>query len=95
MMKIYDFDAVSPQEVFDRDRGNQKVNVAGTVTEILENVQKNGDAALYAYAEKFDKVQLSSLEVTDEELNKAFETIDPALLGTLKKAEENIRLFLL
>ena len=93
MMKIYDFDAVSPQEVFDRDRGNQKVNVAGTVTEILENVQKNGDAALYAYAEKFDKVKLSSLEVTDEELNKAFETIDPALLGTLKKAEKNIRLF--
>ena len=93
MMKIYDFDAVSPQEVFDRDRGNQKVNVAGTVTEILENVQNNGDAALYAYAEKFDKVQLSSLEVTEQELNRAFETIDPALLGTLKKAEENIRLF--
>ena len=93
MMKIYDFDAVSPQEVFDRDRGNQKLNVADTVTEILNNVQDQGDKALYAYAEKFDKVKLSSLEVTEEELNRAFETIDPALLGTLQKAEENIRLF--
>ena len=93
MMKIYDFDAVAPSDVFDRDRGNQKLTIADTVAEILENVKNNGDAALYAYGEKFDKVKLSSLEVTEEEMEKAFSTIDPALLGTLQRAEENIRKF--
>ena len=93
MMKIYDFDAVAPEDVFDRDRGNQRLNISDTVKEILENVQEKGDAALYAYAEKFDKVSLSSLEVSEDEIMEAFENIDPALLATLRKAEENIRAF--
>ena len=93
MMKIYDFDAVDPRDVFDRDRGNQRVNIRDTVADILSQVREKGDAALYAYAEKFDKVKLSTLEVTEEEMNKAFAAIEPALLETLQKAEENIRNF--
>ena len=61
--------------------------------DIIENVRKNGDQALYAYCEKFDKVSLSDLEVTEEELEQAMQAIDPALLGTLQKAAENIRAF--
>ena len=93
MMKIYDFDAVAPEDVFDRDRGNQKLNIREAVEDILENVRKNGDAALYGYCQKFDKVSLSSLEVTEEELNFAMENLDPALLETLRTAEKNIRAF--
>ena len=93
MMKIYEFGAVSPEEVFDRDRGNQKLNIRDTVTEILNEVRLKGDAALYAYSEKFDKVSLSSLEVTEKEMDQAMKDIDPQLLGTLQKAAENIRAF--
>ena len=93
MMKLYDLNQMDPAEVFDRDRGNQKCSVRETVEEILAQVKARGDQALYDYCEKFDKVSLSSLEVTEEELEAAFRALDPALLETLRKAEKNIRLF--
>ena len=93
MMKIYDFDNVSPDEVFDRDREEKNLGIRETVTEIINDVRLNGDKALLNYCEKFDKVKLSTLEVSNVEIEEAFNTIEPELLETLKKAEENIRMF--
>jgi histidinol dehydrogenase len=59
MIKIYKYGEVSNSEIFARD--NIDSGVEGIVTDIIENVKKNGDKALYEYAEKFDKVKLSSL----------------------------------
>ena len=93
MMKIYDFDNVSPDEVFDRDREEKNLGIRETVSEIINDVRLNGDKALLNYCEKFDKVKLSTLEVSNVEIEEAFNTIEPELLETLKKAEENIRMF--
>ena len=92
-MKIYDFDSLSGSDFFDRDREAQRTDIRETVTEILENVRSQGDAALKAYSEKFDKVTLSSLEVSEEEMEQAMKEVDPAVLETLKSAAENIRNF--
>ena len=93
MMKIYNFDSVRPEEIFNRDTEEMNLSIRQTVSDIINDVRLNGDSALFRLCEKFDKVKLSTLEVTDEEIDKAFDSISPSLLSTLKKAEKNIRLF--
>ena len=68
-------------------------NVYEIVDKILEDVKTNKDAALKKYTYEFDKVYLENLEVTQEEINEAFATIDEKLLNTIKKAKENIEVF--
>ena len=69
------------------------VNVEDIVADIIANVRKNGDRALYEYCEKFDKVKLSALEVTQEEIDEAFALVEPEFIRILKDAAENIRAF--
>ena len=61
--------------------------------EIIARVKKDGDSALYAYAEKFDRVRLSSLEVSQEEIDFAYENADENFVAVLEEAAENIRSF--
>ena len=91
MIKIMKFGEVSPDEIFARVVPG--VNVEGIVTEIIENVKENGDKALLSYCEKFDKAKLSSLQVTEEEINEAVNAVDPAFWEILEKAAANIRRF--
>ena len=46
-------------------------DLTATVSEILNHIRQEGDAAVLHYEEKFDKVSLSSLAVTDEEMQRA------------------------
>ena len=91
MIKIYKYGEVSNDEIFARD--NIASNVEGVVTEIIANVRHNGDAALKAYCEKFDKAKLDSLEVSAEEIEEAFASVEPEFLEILKEAAANIRSF--
>lgn len=72
------------------ERGENKTDVSGVVSEIIDNVRKNGDKALFEYAEKFDKAKLSSLEVSEEEIEEAFEAVEEEYINILKEAKENI-----
>ena len=47
-----------------------EANVSDAVRAIITDVAKNGDAALFAYSKKFDRADLSSLEVTQEEFDR-------------------------
>lgn len=91
MIKIMKYGEVSNSEIF--ARSVPKTDVAGTVSEIIENVRKNGDAALFAYCEKFDKAKLSSLVVSKEEIDEALNLVEPEFLEILEKAAQNIRKF--
>ncbi len=91
MIKIMKYGEVSNSEIF--ARSVPETDVAGTVAEIIENVRKNGDAALFAYCEKFDKAKLSSLVVSKEEIDEALSLVEPEFLEILKKAAQNIRKF--
>ena len=66
MIKIYRYGEVSNEEIFARD--NIAPSVADTVREIIATVARDGDAALYAYAKKFDRAELASLEVSAAEI---------------------------
>ncbi len=91
MIKIYNYGEVSNSEIFARD--NIASNVEGIVSEIIANVRANGDRALLAYAKKFDKADLISLEVSAEEIDEAFGKVDPKFLEILREAAKNIRAF--
>lgn len=68
-------------------------NVLDTVSDILKNVRQNKDQALKDYTQKFDKVIIDNLKVTDEEKKEAYDTLDDNLLEALKKAAANIEKF--
>lgn len=58
MIKILKYGEVENNAIFART--NEKANVEKTVSEIIENVKRNGDKALFEYCEMFDKAKLSS-----------------------------------
>ena len=91
MIKILKIGEVSMEEVF--ARVNPTVNVESIVTEIIDNVRKNGNKALFEYCEKFDKAVLSNLLVSQAEIDEAVNAVDPKFLEILEKAAENIRRF--
>lgn len=64
------------------------------VRPIVNAVSNDGDKALLDYEEKFDKVRLQSLEVTEEELQNATRAVqDDALQDAIRIAKENITRF--
>ena len=91
MIKIMKFGEVSSDEIFARTEPS--VNVEAVVTEIIDDVRKNGDAALYKYCEKFDKAKLDSLIVSQNEIEEALGLVEDEFLEILKKAASNIRKF--
>ena len=91
MIKILKFSQVKPEEVF--ARAQTAPNVEGIVGEIIANVRKNGDKALFEYCEKFDKAKLTSLQVTQAEIDEAVAAVEPKFLEILQKAAANIRAF--
>lgn len=64
-----------------------------SVKEIIENVKKEGDKALFEYTERFDGVKLKFLEVTRQEITAAKKTVDADLLKALKLAAKRIEKF--
>ena len=58
MIKILKYGEVKAEEIF--ARAESAANVEEIVADIIYNVRKNGDKALFEYCEKFDKVALSS-----------------------------------
>lgn len=91
MIKILKYGEVQNSEIF--ARSTAAADVSGIVSEIIENVKANGDKALFEYCERFDKAKLSSLEVTEAEIDEAFNSVEPKFLEIIKKAAGNIRNF--
>ncbi len=91
MIKIYKYGEVPNSEIFARD--NISPDVEGIVSDIIANVIKNKDAALFEYTERFDKAKLSTLEVTAEEIDEAYNATDPKFIKIIEEAAENIRGF--
>ncbi len=91
MIRILKMGDVPAAEIF--DRGIPTVDVGDVVADIIRNVRKRGDAALYDYTERFDGVRPKRLDVTQAEMDEAMASVDPALLRVLEKAAANIRKF--
>lgn len=91
MIKILKYGEVKNEDIFSRSM--PKMNVEGIVAEIIDNVKKNKDKALFDYCKKFDKANLSSLVVSEEEINEAVSSVEPEFLEILQAAANNIKKF--
>lgn len=65
----------------------------GSVAEIVANVRKNKDEAIFEYSKKFDGADINAdnILVTEEEIKEAYEKVDETLLNVMRKALVNIR----
>lgn len=65
----------------------------GSVAEIVANVRKNKDEAIFEYSKKFDGADINAdnIVVTEEEIKEAYEKVDETLLNVMRKALVNIR----
>lgn len=68
-------------------------DITKSVSEILDNVRVNGDKALKEYTKKFDKVDLNELQVSNEEIEKCFASVEEEFINNLKEAKENIEYY--
>ena len=91
MIPILKVGQVPNSEIF--ARVTPEADVAAIVADIIADVKKNGDTAVKAYCAKFDKAELTSLEVTPEEIQEAISQVEPEFLDILREAAENIRSF--
>ena len=92
MMKIMPVDQFDPSafKTPPIQTGNE---IEAAVDLIIQTVRQQGDKALIDYAAKFDKAQLTSVLVSDAEIEEAFAACDPDFLETLKQARDNIEAF--
>lgn len=75
-----------------RRRGSLS-EVMGPVQKIVDAVRERGDLALRELTERFDKVELDSMRVTEAELKEAYSKVSPELVEALRASEANINAF--
>ena len=65
----------------------------GRVNAIIEDVRAKRDEAVFDYTKRFDgaDINASNILVTDEEIQEAYEKVDPKLLEVIRKSLVNIR----
>ena len=90
-MKILDYNEIDKSTLFLRRLEDS--GVEDVVRGIIADVAENGDSALFAYAKKFDRAELDTLEVTQAELDDALLSIPAELIAAMQTAAENIRAF--
>ncbi|MFD0966833.1 histidinol dehydrogenase [Seminibacterium arietis] len=81
------------QEALTRPAISASESIKSAVEKVLNLVQEKGDQALFELTEKFDKVQLKSLTVTDEQISTASQRVPVELKEAIQKAKRNITAF--
>ena len=92
MIPVLKLKELTEEQILNRDIRAEE-NVSAAVDAVIDNVRKNGDAALLEYTERFDGVKLEELQVSDEEIVRAVMQASPDLVETLRQAAANIEAF--
>lgn len=85
-------DSTQQQQLLQRPQ-QERAHVDTAVKDIIKEVRDNGDQALINYAATFDKATLSSLKVTDVEIQAAAATVPADLKAAIHTAYDNIYKF--
>lgn len=93
LVKWSKLDQAEKIKVLQRNESSNDSALNNIVSEIIEQVRKKGDDALFEYARKFDKANLSSLKVSAEEFELAGKCLNEAEKQAIITAVENIKYF--
>ncbi|MCM1027144.1 MAG: histidinol dehydrogenase [Roseburia sp.] len=74
---------------------NHYTQYESVVSEIIERVRKEGDSALFDYTRKFDGYDTTpdNIKVTRQEIEEAYQALEPGLEEVIRESAENIRAF--
>lgn len=94
-MKIIELNEQTKQNILEtllKRSPSQYDQYADVVAEILNNVKKNKDQALFSYTKQFDKADLSAetIRVTEKEIEEAYQQVDTSIVEVIRKAKANI-----
>ena len=92
MILISNPDKSQWQEILKRPVMNTE-NLFDTVRSVIDRVKEEGDRAVLDYEEKFDKVVLASLAVSEEEQQEAENLVSEDLKAAVRLAKQNIETF--
>ena len=98
MLRIIDRQTEAQEEltrIGDRNNGEDIQPKEAVVREIVTQIRKNGDQALLAYTEKFDRqvYTANQLKVSGSELDAAYQQISKDLLRAIQTACQKIEAF--
>lgn len=91
MIRILEYGKLPNSEIF--ARVSPQADVAEAVAQIIQTVRAEGDKALLDYTLRFDGAGLTRLDVTEREIEEAFQAVEPSFLEILGSAAANIRAF--
>lgn len=92
LIKIYKYGEVKNSEIFARTE--MPTDCEETVTQIISDIRKNGDKTLRNYGQKFDGLEAGTdLQVSQKEIEEAYNSMDKELIEVLEEAAVNIRNF--
>ena len=92
-MKLYKYPSAKEWPVIVQRPHADLSAIEESVTRILKKVRKKGDKAVFKYTKKFDGAELTSLLVTDNEINQAESLLEEELKTAIGQAKKNIELF--
>ncbi|MCI1985465.1 MAG: histidinol dehydrogenase [Lactobacillus sp.] len=84
------FEQLAQQVTQREQQAASKPEVEAAVAAIIDNVRTNGDAALKAYSEQFDKVQIDDFKVSQKTIDAGYASCSQELLDALLLAKKNI-----
>ena len=92
-MKIYSHPTKEELDELLRRPVRDASELNATVAAVLHDVRQRGDAAVRECEERFDKVRLSELAVSEAEMQAADEAVGEELKQAIRLAHRNIRCF--
>lgn len=98
MIQFIDLRANKDSDIFNKLASRSQIeygDVQDRVADIVNNVKKNGDKAVFEYTAMFDKVELcpDNLKVSQAEIEEAYCKVDKELIEVIKRARKNIAQF--
>lgn len=92
-MNVYKYPTLDELEVLLKRPVRDASELNATVSAVLQDVRQRGDAAVREYEERFDKVRLADLAVSEEEMTAAEALVSEELKDAICLAHRNIERF--
>jgi len=96
MIRILEWDSLSAAErraALARPAQDARADIAAVAADVVSTVRRDGDAALFAYTERFDSVRLESLAVPPAEFAQARAALTSQQHAALEAAIANVQQF--
>lgn len=92
MVKLFNLAVNNEEEILEIIKNREEdLDVINDVKLILEEVKKDKDKALIKFNKLFDKVDITNLKVSKEEINEAFNLVEEDFIDAIKGSIENVK----